>query len=172
MKKIILLLLLCSFSVFSQEKSSKVEYSLVVGDDKEMDSGPLGGYYKDAKKNAKYISFSLDFNETAMLFYENKNINDENNNTSFSVAFSGVIGKYYREKKSNVIFNEINNKTGHFIVKTNDTTKWVLTKESKKIQDYLCYKATAIISVKNQAGVFKRTIICLFLVVLKMLIHH
>lgn len=56
--------------------------------------------------------------------------------------------------------NEVENKfLGHFLVKSIDDTKWTLTKESKKIQDYLCYKATAIATVKNEAGTFKRTII-------------
>ena len=55
--------------------------------------------------------------------------------------------------------NEINNKMGNFIIKTNDATKWILTKENKKIQKYLCYKATASLVIKNQAGTFKRPII-------------
>ena len=55
------------------------------------------------------LLFFLDFNDTAMLFYENKKMNSGENNTNFSSAFSGVDGKYYKEKKSNIIFNEIDN---------------------------------------------------------------
>jgi GLPGLI family protein len=159
MKKIILLLLIYSSSFYSQEKISKIDYCLVVGDDKELDNGPLGEYYKEAKKNAKYVFYSLDFNDIAMLFYEKKGMNSENGNNAFSKAFSGVEGKYYKEKNSNDILKEIDNKSvGHFLVKTTDNSKWILTKESKKIMDYLCYKATAIVTVKNEAGNFKRTI--------------
>ena len=105
------------------------------------------------------LLFFLDFNDTAMLFYENKKMNSGENNTNFSSAFSGVDGKYYKEKKSNIIFNEIDNHIGHIILKKVEDTKWILTKESKKIQDYLCYKATTISTVKNSAGTFKRTIV-------------
>lgn len=98
MKKIFYTLLLTSFFMFSQEKSSRIEYGLTIGNDKVIDNGPMTEYYKDAKKNAKYVTFSLDFNDTAMLFYENKKMNGDNNNTSFSTAFSGVNGKYYNEK--------------------------------------------------------------------------
>ncbi|WP_298306620.1 GLPGLI family protein [Flavobacterium sp.] len=154
-----LLLFLYSILMFSQDKTSRVEYSLIVGEDSKFDNSPVAEYYKEARKNAKYVTFFLDFNDTAMLFYENKKMNSGENNTNFSSAFSGVDGKYYKEKKSNIIFNEIDNHIGHIILKKIDDTKWVLTKESKKIQGYLCYKATTVSTVKNSAGTFKRTII-------------
>ena len=162
MRKMILSLFLSSISIFCQEKTSRVEYNLIVGEDTKFDSSPIAEYYKKAKKNAKYVTFSLDFNDIAMQFYENKKMSSEENNTIFSSAFSGIDGKYYKEKKSNVIFNEIDNNIGHLILKKNDDTKWTLTKESKRIQDYLCYKASAIVTVKNSAGTFKRTIIAWF----------
>jgi GLPGLI family protein len=160
MKKPVILFLLFTLSIYSQLKTSKISYGLVIGNDKVMDNGPMADYYKEAKKNAKYVSFSLDFNDNEMLFYENMKMNGDNNNTSFSTAFSGVNGKYFKEKNSNIILNEVENKLlGNFLVKSSDNTKWVLSKESKKIQNYLCYKATTDVTVTNEVGTFKRTVI-------------
>lgn len=162
MNKKLLLLLLFSHFCFSQEKGNKVVYNLVVGEDKELDNSPVADYFNEAKKNAKYITFSLDYNDDSMLFYENKKMNGDNNDTTFSSAFSGVEGKYYKEKKSNFVLKEVNNKFGRLIIKTVDNINWTVTKETKIIQDYLCYKATAVVSTKNQKGKFKRTIMAWF----------
>ena len=162
MKKILLSILIFStLSSFCQIKSGIVEYNLTIGENKDIESSSeMKGHYINAKNNAKYLTYNLEFNEAEMLFYQNPILNSDGNDTTFSSVFSGVDGKYYREKDSNTILNEKDNRlVGKVIVKTDDNVEWALTKETKKIQNYLCYKATKTIQVNNKAGIFKRQII-------------
>lgn len=41
-------------------------------------------------------------------------------------------------------------------------TNWKITNESKKIDDYLCFKATGIYQVKNTIGTFDHTVTAWF----------
>ena len=160
MKKLFLLLAFTSIFTYGQIKTGRIEYGLVISDDKELEKGLMSEYFSDAKKNAIYVSYSLDFNSTAMIFYKNKKMNGDNNNTAFSEAFSGVNGKLYKEKSSDVILNELDDKMlGHLILKKELNPKWTLLKNTKKIQNYVCYEATAVIEIKNSVGVFKRNVV-------------
>ena len=159
MKKLFLLLAFTSIFTYGQIKTGRIEYGLVISDDKELEKGLMSEYFSDAKKNAIYVSYSLDFNSTEMIFYKNKKMNGDNNNTAFSEAFSGVNGKLYKEKSSDVILNELDDKMlGHLILKKKLNPKWTLLKNTKKIQNYVCYEATAVIEIKNSVGVFKRNV--------------
>ena len=161
MKTIFYLLLFFTLETFGQIKTGSVTYNLTIADDIEMEKGMMADYYKDAKKNAKLVSYTLNFDENQMIFSTNPSLKiDGQGDVSFAEAFSGVEGKYYREKKSNTILNEIDGANlGHLIVKKEFKLKWALTKETKMIDQYLCYKATSELIIKNTAGQFKREII-------------
>jgi GLPGLI family protein len=159
LKRFLFISLLFNSIIFiGQIKNGIVEYNLIIGDDKELESGMMADYYKDAKKNAKSLSYSLVFNQSEMIFYQNQYLEKEGDgDTSFSRAFSGVEGKYFKDKDSNVVLNEVDNPiVGHLIIKREISLKWVLIKETKKIDDYICYKANAELIIKNSVGEFKR----------------
>jgi GLPGLI family protein len=160
MKKLFLALVFTSIITHGQIKTGLIEYGLVISDDKELEKGLMSEYFSDAKKNAIYVSYSLDFNSTEMIFYKNEKMNGDNNNTVFSEAFSGVNGKLYKEKSSDFILNELDDKMlGHLILKKELNPKWTLLKNTKKIQNYVCYEATTVIEIKNSVGVFKRNVV-------------
>lgn len=160
MKKLFLALVFTSIITHGQIKTGRIEYGLVISDDKELEKGLMSEYFSDAKKNAIYVSYSLDFNSTEMIFYKNEKMNGDNNNTAFSEAFSGVNGKLYKEKSSDFILNELDDKMlGHLILKKELNPKWTLLKNTKKIQNYVCYEATTVIEIKNSVGVFKRNVV-------------
>jgi GLPGLI family protein len=151
---------LFSIQIYAQIKNGSIQYGLVFSQDKELESGIMASYFAEAKKNAKYISFTLNFNENEMCFFKNNTLNSDGVDISFAIAFSGVNGKIYKEKNSNVVLNEQdNNDFGKIIVRKELVTNWTLTKESKLIDNYICYKATTIIDIKNSVGTFKRDIV-------------
>ena len=160
MKKYIFLIIFFSQLVNSQIKNGRIEYELIIGDDSELDKSELmSGYYSEAKENSKYVSFNLDFDDTQSHFYLNEILQSEVNNTSMTIAFSGVTGKYYKKKNENFVIEQTGNKlTGEYIIKLDIDTKWNLTNETKTIQNYLCYKAETEKIVNNEAGTFKRIV--------------
>ena len=161
MNKIITIIILFSIKSFGQINSGTVQYNVTFIEDKELDGGNLGNYIKDAKANSKYLTYSLDFNANEMVFYKTQNLtSDDNGDTSFAEAFSGVSGKYFKKKNSNILLNEIDNKhLDHILVSKEMNLKWNLLNETKIIDNYLCYKATSIIIITNGVGVFKRNLI-------------
>lgn len=87
-------------------------------------------------------------------------MNGDNNNTSFSEAFGGVTGRYYRKIKDSIVFNTIDDYViGNIIIKKKIQVDWKLHNETKKIQDFVCYKATAVIEIINSVGVFKSNVV-------------
>ena len=91
----------------------------------------------------------LDFNNLEMNFYPIvKEIDGVN--TSFSIAFSGVNGSYYRERGENTIYRLIDDKAmGKHIVTNDLNLEWKLENEQKKISELICYKATAKLKSNN-----------------------
>lgn len=161
MKILFLLFFLINLNAFCQIKSGTVEYSLTFASDEQLDNGQLGDYLKDAKRNAHLLSFILDFENDEMIFYKKEILSsDGNGNLAFAEAFSGVNGKYYRTKNTTTLFNDVDDSNiGHFIIEKNNHTNWTLVNETKQIDQYLCFKATTFITIKNSVSEFKRTII-------------
>lgn len=161
MKLLFSLLFLINLNAFCQIKSGTVEYSLTFASDEQLDNGQLGDYLKDAKKNAHLLSFILDFENDEMIFYKKEILSsDGNGNLAFAEAFSGAHGKYYRTKNATTLFNDIDDpNTGQNIIKKEINTNWTFVNETKQIDQYLCFKATTFITIKNSVGEFKRTII-------------
>jgi GLPGLI family protein len=160
-KHFMLLSFICFFNSFSQVKTGTIEYGLTFAEDEELDTGQLSNYLKDAKKNCKYLTYKLDFNQNEMVFYKSENLStDDNGNTSFAEAFSGVNGNYFREKDTNILYNEITQKHLEHVVVTKELkVNWTLLNETKMIDSYLCYKAVATIDIVNTVGTFKRNLL-------------
>ena len=105
-----LIFLFVSSEVLCQIKSGSIEYSVTFTKDKELETGMLANYYKDAKNNAKFLSYLLDFDDKRMVFYVNEKLkSDSSENLDFVEAFSDANGKYFREKNSSLIFMYIRN---------------------------------------------------------------
>jgi len=161
MKKNILLIVFTLFfnSVNSQELNGYIEYSLNIGDDSSLSKEGLADYFKQAQDNSIYVSFVLEFNKNEMSFYS-KSLDIDGINTSFSKAFSGVNGFYYKKINENIVSNFIDDQIlGKIIIKKNNKVNWKLHNEIKKIENFICYKATATIKYNNGVGNFQKEII-------------
>jgi len=154
-----LILLLIIKITNAQIINGKIEYSLQIIDDENFSKGELSNYFTSAVENAKYLNFILEFNKEEMMFYS-KNLKIDGIDTSFSSAFSGVDGIYYKKNNDTLILNLKDNQfLGKPILKKKNKIDWKLSNESQKIENFLCYKATAIIKFNNGVGNFQRELI-------------
>lgn len=142
-----------------QEFKGSITYSLNIADDEKLSKGELSGYFKLAKENENHLSFVLDFNKNEMKFYS-KATEIDGIDVSFSKAFSGVDGIYYRKLNETFVLNSMDNFVlGKMILKKDMKVDWKLQTETKKIQDFLCYKASAKIKYNNGVGDFQKELI-------------
>ncbi|MFD2908522.1 GLPGLI family protein [Flavobacterium ardleyense] len=159
MKHIILFFLLVqSFLVFSQYKSGRIEYNLVIGHDEKLANDEKFKFVlESAIEGAKLISFDLVFNNESSFFKKKESL--ENENTGYAEAMSGAKDCYYNIKNGIEKIKQIDNYTGHFVIKYNDETKWELSEETKIIDNYICYKAISTQIVINSKSTFTHPVI-------------
>lgn len=69
-------------------------------------------------------------------------------------------GDYYIDTENNLILNDFDSPDGtHYIISSKaDKYKWTLTKETKKISGYICYKAITQKITNNMAGTFTKPV--------------
>ena len=156
MKNIIILFLVFTSS-FSQYKSGRIEYNLVIGHDEKLASDEkFKLVLESATEGAKLISFDLVFNNEVSFFKKKESI--ENENTGYAYAMSGAKDSYYTRKNETEKIKQIDNYTGEFIINYNDQTKWELSDETKIIDNYLCYKASSLRITVNPKRTFTHPI--------------
>ena len=154
----VLLVLLTTTLLTAQNFQGKVYYQQKIKTNKEakkrMDSlkmkmAPERRAMMDKiMKKFTNKSYILSFNKTASIFKEEEKLNQPNDGISFKMPNSGTLYKdlsnkqYIRQKES---FGKV------FLIK--DSLKkidWKLEKESKKIGNYLAFKATAMVEKQKR----------------------
>ncbi|WP_445711178.1 GLPGLI family protein [Flavobacterium sp.] len=152
MKKILYLLFLTT-SFYAQINSGEVTYSLTIGYDEKLSNDErFGEMIKKAQEGAKQISSTLFFNKDVSLFKGDDMI--ENENSYLAKALSRASTVFYAKKDSLNKIRQINSSFGQFIVHYSKKTDWKLENETKYIDSYLCYKASAEVIVTNSKGTF------------------
>lgn len=146
-----LLLFYTSF-VVSQQKSVYVEYGVIIYNEEKMFSEyePLRVLMQRAIDNAPNLSFGLIINKTASKFYDKSNLaaNDADYSYRGNLAFANYTGVSYQFPDA---FFYSSSNMGSDILITKELTKdWVLTNETKMIDNYLCYKATNINRIEHK----------------------
>lgn len=144
MKKVIYFIVVLFVSNAFYAQSGQAEYVI------KMDplSYPNAGEFKERiekmKEYANNQKFELIFNKSQSSF---KYIEALNANPSFSetenriarAAFTASSDFYYDSLKNREVSQQ---RDGMLIEKNNAKVEWVISTESKKIGEYLCYKAT------------------------------
>lgn len=103
-------------------------------------------------EQSKGIQFNLKFKDDISLFYVEDIL--ENDATPMGVHFARNMvssGEFYTNLKDKSILREYNSLGDSFLIsyKTKSFTEWTLTKETKKIGKYKCYKATILKTISN-----------------------
>src|SRR5690606_17876979 len=68
--------------------------------------------------------------------------------------------KYYTNLKEGVSYKQVDAYGETFLIKDSiNSLKWKFTKETKKINSFICYKATTSYIVTNKLGTFKKDVV-------------
>jgi GLPGLI family protein len=146
--------LACFFSVvfYSQNLSGKVTYviSMEPISKKRIDSlskklstkkVKMDKWMRDILKNTPDITAYLEFTNSESLYkVEDKMKNDGKISFNINRTFAGGDDRYYKNTKTKEYFQE-NGTLGELMLIEIEPKKWQITQASKKIGNYLCYKA-------------------------------
>lgn len=160
-KKIVtLLILLQSFCSLAQLNTEigKIEYNVdvllnsVVNN--KSSTAKARDFSNEISKAAKYLSLELIYNKDKAVFKNTKSARPEN----VPIAFYNMAkrlsckGAYYTDKSNNTVIQEIRNAGNTYLVSfQSEKLDWRLTKESKKIGEFICYKAITSKNVRNKS---------------------
>ncbi|WP_130734284.1 GLPGLI family protein [Flavobacterium sp. J27] len=153
-KFILLFILFAIATVISQNNVAKYNVLFKVQNPKRESA-----FMNQLSEASKNLEFELVFNDSVSYFsVSDKVVLDD---TSFEKAASKIISKGdYLFRKNQSRFFVINAPV--YYEKQKDTLAWNITSETKKIQNFTCYKATKIKKVTNQRGSFNHEIIAWF----------
>jgi GLPGLI family protein len=156
----IIFLILVSSNGFSQKICGKVTYvvSMESYTKEKIDSisknlktknVKMDKWMRDVFENTPDVKAFLEFNNNESLYFvEDKMQNDGKATYNVNRTFAGGDNKYYKNTKTKEYFNE-SSTFGELMLIEIEPKKWKITQESKKIGNYVCYKAIDITS-KNR----------------------
>ncbi|WP_299776450.1 GLPGLI family protein [uncultured Formosa sp.] len=170
MKSILVpILVLFSFVSFSQDIGGYAIYKKKINVSKEnIESNKNISYQlkqslKSIDKVVDEFEYELVFNTKIARYSKTRELSIDNaDQLSQKLANSiiGVHGEYYYDMVNLSSVNEVSDYGETILVlKSSKENKWVLTKESKTINDDLCYKATTKKTVNTRDGEITREII-------------
>lgn len=151
MKKILLLFVLIQFQwTDAQIKSGVVEYK-VISEKVELNNKKVSKATKEIIGNMprylSYISFTLTFNRTESFYRQNETMELEGNERYHikHAKITAGTSRFYTNYKSDKKLIEKSFLGNEFLVSAKFNTKeWTITKETKMIDSYSCYKAVYI----------------------------
>ncbi len=149
--------LLCSFGLQAQDfqgmavyesKTSTSEFKDRIGSNKDI-SPDMQKMIQDRMTKMFEKTFILYFDKTASIYEEEEKLDApgseaESRGMKMFSSFTGGGGKHYKNVKSKTFAIEKEMMGKEFLVKDSlPKLEWKMTSESKKIGDYICFKATA-----------------------------
>lgn len=148
-KKYALIVLFCAFcnsNSFCQIKSGTVIYGIKKNPSSVFKQDNTNLEFKKVKEKVDNIiqtfKFVLIFNENTSLFSLEKKMFLDNSefHTGMALLATGGNSVFYTDKKMKIIFKQTDFLGELFLINT-PFLEWELTKEQKKINNYICYKA-------------------------------
>lgn len=155
--KLLIFFFFClTFFAFSQDKVILVEYGTTINDDNGFFTNDkiFGEPFIKAMNEAKNLNFGLIINPEGAKFFDKSDINleIENSNMGLAKTFSNYMGIVYSFDDRVLMQSKL---LGDNIYTKEEIKKdWIITNESKLIDNYLCYKATSVNRITNKAGQF------------------
>lgn len=169
MRKIILIhFLLITLIQYAQDKGGEVEYRIVFSVDSTLKekSSRIEFMQQKAIKGSEQINLILTFNNKLSKFYLKESIEDPD--VKFAIAWANCRNTIYtnlEEKRS--YYNSISNsmdivKENEFLIYDELGDSWKIYNESKKIDNFICYKATKEIKYETKNGLQTKTVTAWF----------
>lgn len=156
-------LFLALFIVFSMQSYSQTDFdnyygrayygkSIELTTEEDTQLSGLNKFIMEATKNALFI---LDFNKESAHFQIEKKLEIDGRDTrGAETLYGGGKGLYYSNQPENYTVHQRDFGGELYLVEGEFTSvQWELLKESKKIQNYTCYKAIGIIKfISSKTG--------------------
>lgn len=152
MKNLLFLLLnLTSIAIYSQSNEMTITYGVSIDSSffskgKDQPNNPLKNHYSNVNK----LEYDLKIKDNESIFELTDELRNgfEANNLKVATALSSR-GIYYYNKLNGELIHQKEFTGNLFLVTLNNDVKWSYTNETKKIQNFNCYKATTIIKFKS-----------------------
>ncbi|MDX8553443.1 GLPGLI family protein [Tenacibaculum sp. 1B UA] len=151
MKKIVILIILLNFYSTIAQTNGRITYKAFFSESQaseKLRSNNIKRYQEilDEEMMAKMLIFNLDFNKDESLFYLSKNLISEHENQETKKYVTGLFygyDKIYINKAKNQLIEQLYYSSGSTLKSRKASfIKWNLSKETKSINGYKCYKAT------------------------------
>lgn len=161
MKYILFLFIVINVNILvSQEKVIALEYGLTLEPEKDLfkDNPMLKQLLNESVANAKNEKFTLLINKEGSKFFHNSslNLNDKN----YTPLMSNYQGETY--SLNNDIYIKSLLLGNNIFIKKEKVKNWVITTETKLIDNYKCFKATNTFQVISPNKVFNHPVIAWF----------
>jgi GLPGLI family protein len=158
MNLIKLFFFLISLNCFSQISNGRIEYGLHITTFEGLEkTNRMKGAYVKAMENTPFLNFELLFNTKESSFSLKDGLGLDDQGYFYAKLFSGYEGSVLQDEEFS--YSEIKGEIGNFLIKRNKRKDWSLNNETKVINGFVCYKATAEKTVENRVGVFHFPII-------------
>ncbi len=160
---VILILIVSSNYIFSQNNNIKVKYKVVASEGSlesldEIKNSKIPEYFKGIDNALVTLEFELDANKTKSHFYMIEGISSNEKATRVATIFTGNDEVFVNKSDSSFIKYK-NRKGEKYFVSYTPSTNWTLTNESKKIEGFLCYKATIEKTIRQKDNKIKNYIV-------------
>lgn len=163
-KKIITLLIILSFSIFSySQNNGKAYYKKTSTHNFEKSEGlnmspKIKLSFKSVNSTINDMEFLLTFNDSLAVYEELKKLGmgENSSKTQFAKVFSGYNGPSYYNFKTKKTTQK---QESYLIEKKLTDYGWVLTKEKLIIDNLTCYKATTTLKLQGRSGEILRPVI-------------
>jgi len=158
---LVFILLLASTSYSQKKKSGMASYSVTVIEHKDSE---LDKMMLEINPNAHTIisefSFTLEFEAQKSLFYFDEKLYSDPEAAKIGLLKLKYTGEILQTNDS--IFKSFQFADKKHLVGSEKNKNWIITTETKKIDDFLCYKATLIDVVENSKGRFEHPVTAWF----------
>lgn len=156
-KLLIILLLYCTIN-YSQRNSVYIEYGITITvEEFFLKDKIMSESFINAAEAANKLRFGLIIKNETSKFYDVNIGLDSDNNLKIAKIDAKYMGVIYNRNNEILKQSELLGK--NIYTKENIVENWVLTNETKQIDNYLCYKATNEYTVVNPKGTFKFPVI-------------
>lgn len=161
------IVLFCVGAVYSQSKGGNATYSFILNFPQELNKdipNNLSESIEIALASTDNIELKLLFNSKQASFSAKKNEGIPNRDEEMALAFCACSNDYYVDINSKtILYNSSESrmtgrKKDEYLIEKPMETNWVLSGESKEINDILCYKATQTITYNNGLKDFTKVV--------------
>lgn len=153
--------LIISLNIFSQSGEIIYEAEIIPIDfESKLKSDTISETQKASLraifKNQPKVLYQLVFNKNESFFEKSQTMDDANRSLNFAESKVGK-GVFYTNRPKKLIINQKFYSGEDFLISV-PPFEWKLTQETKKIGNYVCYKATTIKHVESRNGKMQRAV--------------